>query len=87
MTVYRVGHVVLVAYVMLGADVLAAQPDLRLVAAAQTEDTAAVRALLDEGVDVNAARADGVTALLWAAHWNDLDSAARLLRAGAPSHP
>ena len=61
----------------------AATPDLRLVDAAAAQDAGAVRGLLEEGVDVNAARADGVTALLWAAHWDDLDMAARLISAGA----
>ena len=32
---------------------------------------------------MNAARADGATALLWAAHWNDLETVDLLLRAGA----
>jgi len=61
----------------------AANPDLRLVTAVARQDTQTARALLDEGVDVNASRADGVTAVLWAAHWNDLDTTGRLLRAGA----
>ena len=61
----------------------AASPDLRLVDAVARQDADTARALLDEGVDVNAARADGVTALLWAAHWDDLETAGRLLRAGA----
>ena len=61
----------------------AAGPDLRLVRAVAAQDTPAVRALLDEAIDVNAARADGATALLWAAHWDDLDTADLLLRAGA----
>ena len=61
----------------------AAVPDLRLVTAVAKQDTETVRALLDEGVDVNASRADGVTAILWAAHWDDLDTTDRLLRAGA----
>ena len=61
----------------------AANPDLRLVSAAAERDTAAVRALLDAGIDVDAARADGVTALLWAAHWDDLALADLLVRAGA----
>ena len=77
------GRAALVFWVLLGADVWAAQPDLRLVAAAKTQDAAAVRALLDEGVDVTAARADGVTALLWAAHWDDVETVELLLRAGA----
>ena len=61
----------------------AAGQDLRLVNAAAEQDTHAVRALLDEGADVNTPRADGATALLWAAHRDDLDTAALLLRAGA----
>ena len=69
--------------VLLAGNATAGQPDLRLVTAAKTQDVAEVRALLDEGVDVNAARADGVTALLWAAHWNDIETAELLLRAGA----
>ena len=65
------------------ASVTAAEPDLRLVDAMAERNSALVRTLLDEGVDVNSARADGATALLWAAHWDDLDAAERLLRAGA----
>ena len=61
----------------------AAGPDLRLVSAVATQNAQEVRTLLDEGIDVNAARADGATALLWAAHWDDLATADRLLRAGA----
>ena len=34
-------------------------------------------------MDVNAARADGVTALIWAAHWNDLETVTLLLGARA----
>ena len=62
---------------------VAAGPDLRLVNAAGERDADAVRALLDAGIDVDAARADGVTALLWAAHWDDLTVADLLVRAGA----
>ncbi len=61
----------------------AAGQDLRLVRAAAEQDALAVRALLAEGVDVNTPRADGATALLWAAHWDDLDTVDLLLRAGA----
>lgn len=61
----------------------AAGPDLRLVEAAAARNKTAVLALLKQQIDVNVARADGVTALLWAAHWNDLDMVDRLLRAGA----
>ena len=44
----------------------AGAPDLRLVNAVAEENTQAVRALLDERVDVNTPASDGVTALLWA---------------------
>ena len=61
----------------------AAPPDVRLVDAAARQDTAAVRALLAAGADANTPRADGATALLWAAHWDDHEAAGLLLAAGA----
>ena len=57
--------------------------DLRLVGAAADQDARTVRALLDEVVDVNATRGDGATALLWAAHWDNLETAELLLHADA----
>ena len=54
-----------------------------LVDAAKRQDSQAVRTLVEQQVDVNTAEADGATALHWAAHWNDLDTAHLLLRAGA----
>ena len=65
------------------ATAVAQEPDLRLVTAVAEQDRAAVLALLDEGVDVNARRADGVTALLWAAYIDDVEMAERLIAAGA----
>src|SRR3954462_5311536 len=61
----------------------AAASDLRLVNAAAEQDKAAIRALLKQRVDVNARRADGATALLWAVHFNDLETVDLLLKAGA----
>ena len=61
----------------------AADTDLRLVDAAENRDRKAVRSLLKEHVDVNAAQADGVTALAWAVHWDDLEMADLLIHAGA----
>ncbi|MCE2540225.1 MAG: ankyrin repeat domain-containing protein, partial [Acidobacteria bacterium] len=75
------GLVLVVAFFALGA--AAAAQDLRMVTAAADQDRGAVLALLDEGIDVNTARPDGVTALLWAAHWDDVELAERLLDAGA----
>ena len=51
--------------------------------AAQRKDTTALRALVDKRGDVNAAQADGTTALLWSVHWNDAEAVKLLLRAGA----
>jgi ankyrin repeat protein len=57
--------------------------DLRLVDAVRNHDREAVRSLLQQRVDVNAAQADGATALFWAAHWGDLETAELLIQAGA----
>jgi ankyrin repeat protein len=61
----------------------AAGPDLRLITAAAEQDKVALRALIKQGVDVNTTRADGATALLYAAHRDDLDVVDLLLKAGA----
>src|SRR5919109_997916 len=61
----------------------AAGEDLRLVDAARTQDWQTVRTLVNERADVNTRESDGATALHWAAHWNHLDSADLLIRAGA----
>src|SRR5437867_872286 len=60
-----------------------AASDVRLVTAVKNRDKAAARALLKQRVDVNAQDVDGMTALHWAAHWDDLEMARLLLRAGA----
>jgi ankyrin repeat protein len=54
-----------------------------LVDAAKDGNKDAVRALLQKKADVNAAEADGSTALHWASYRDDLDSADLLIRAGA----
>lgn len=51
--------------------------------AVQRGDTQAVRSLLEKKADVNAAQADGATALHWAAYRGDEESAIALIRAGA----
>ncbi|MYN66658.1 MAG: hypothetical protein F4X11_16775 [Acidobacteria bacterium] len=64
----------------------AALADRRLADAAQRREVEAVRALLDEGIDVDAPQADGATALAWAVHWDDLATAGLLLAAGADAN-
>jgi len=61
----------------------AANEDLRLVNAVKDQDSQQVRALLSGRPDVNVRSEDGSTALLWAAHWNDLQTAELLVRRGA----
>ncbi len=87
----RMPHRPALALIAMGVFVLAAQPsqaraaepDARLVTAAASQDWTTVRALLKQGAPVNQTRADGATALLWAAHWDKLDIVDLLLRSGA----
>ena len=51
--------------------------------AVQRGDTAAVHSLLESQIDVDAAQADGATALHWAAYLDDADTVALLIEAGA----
>ena len=60
----------------------AAATDLRLVDAAKTQDTEAVRRLLKQGGSVNVSQPDGFTALHWAAQRDKADMADALIRAG-----
>ena len=85
-TVNRLACLWVVPALMVASLAAAADPDLRLVNAVAAQDKATVDQLLKQRVDVNAARVDGVTALLWAAHWNDLDLVNRLLAAGAKAN-
>ena len=64
--------------------VLAAAPaDAPVADAASRGDVEAVRSLLQRGVDVQTAQADGMTALHWAAMRSDVDLAETLIYAGA----
>jgi ankyrin repeat protein len=55
--------------------------DSRLADAAEKSDRATIRALLKQNADVNASQADGMTALHWAAHRDDLETAKLLASA------
>jgi len=69
---------------LLGVSSLTAAADAPIVDAAKNRDMTTVRSLLKQrGVDVNAASADGTTALHWASHWGDLETVKLLLAAGA----
>src|ERR1700733_16084117 len=51
--------------------------------AVMQHNDAAVRLLIANKSDVNAAQTDGTTALHWAARWDDLETAQLLIRNGA----
>jgi ankyrin repeat protein len=65
------------------AGLWAAGRDLRVVDAAKRQDAAEVRALIASRADVNAATADGSTALHWTSYWDDRATSEALIRAGA----
>ena len=65
---------------------VAAPDDLGLVAAVRNQDQTQVSTLLARKVDVNLRAEDGSTALLWAAHWNDVATADLLIRARADAN-
>jgi ankyrin repeat protein len=73
----------LILAVMFAASSALAAGDLRLVDAVKRHDAVAVKSLLKAKADVNAADAEGMTALHWAAQANDLDTVRLLLTAGA----
>jgi len=73
----------LMGALILSASVLAGSNEAPVAEAAMSGDREAVRALLKQGVDVNAAMGDGMTALHWAAKKGDVELAQMLLYAGA----
>jgi ankyrin repeat protein len=66
-----------------GATLPAAAADAPLADAAERADWPRVRALLKGHADVNATQVDGMTALHWVGHHDDLETAKLLLAAGA----
>ncbi len=73
----------LVAALALPVTASAAAEDGLLADAVERRDRRAVRALLAESAAVDARQPDGATALHWAAHWNDVDTARLLIAGGA----
>ncbi len=73
----------MIAALLTASPAWAGAGDLPLVEAAKKGDAAAVRALLKAHADVNAAEADGTTALHWAARRDDEETVTALVRAGA----
>jgi ankyrin repeat protein len=73
----------LIAFVVALWATTAAAAGLPLIDAARNADSEAVRRLLQEKADVNAAEPDGTTALHWASYRDDGVTAELLVRAGA----
>jgi len=73
----------LLASIAAGVPLLAVGPDTRVVDAAKAGNFAAVKTLIAQKADVNAAQADGMTALHWAVRGDDLATVQALVRAGA----
>jgi uncharacterized protein len=79
-TLRYAGLLAAVAVASLGA---AGGNGIRIVDAAKQGNAAAVKTLIAQHADVNAAEADGMTALHWAVRANDMPTVQMLLRAGA----
>ena len=75
------------AFVLLANGPALIAEDAPLADAAERSDRAGVRALLEQRVDVNQAQVDGMTALHWAAHLDDLEMAKLLVNAKADVKP
>ena len=79
----RVGRLVGWLVLLWPAAGLAAGAGEQLLEAVRNGDTTAVRALVEQGVDVTVPEGDGATALHWAAYADDVETADLLIRAGA----
>jgi ankyrin repeat protein len=77
----RLRPVFLLAFVLPLVDLGASESPLA--DATERSDRAAIRALLEKQVDVNASQVDGMTALHWSAYLDDLYTARLLIKAGA----
>ena len=73
----------LTLFLLSGMSLLAAGSEAPLADAAQAMDRARIRALLEQRIGLNAAQADGMTALHWAVYRDDLETAKLLVGAGA----
>jgi len=65
------------------ASLVAAAETDSLIEAAKRGDSAALRSFIENKANVMQAAPDGTTALHWAAHWDDVESAGLLIRSGA----
>jgi uncharacterized protein len=76
-------RVLCASFVTLLATVPAVATNDDLVNAAKNQEWPQVRTLVAKHAEVNSRSGDGSTALLWAAHWNEFETATLLIRSGA----
>ena len=79
----KTGSLIVICGALSISALLSAAPPDSVADAAQLGDRDAVKALLKQAADVNAAQGDGMTALHWAALNGDVKTAAALLTAKA----
>src|ERR1051325_10410182 len=79
----RVAPVAIVVTVLGAASIQAADGPVTLLEAVKDGNRAAVRTLIGQRANVNAAEADGMTPLHWAVRSDDIEMARALIRAGA----
>ncbi len=79
----RIGRTSVLVLGLAGVAVSAHAQTASLADAAEMQDGALIRGLLQESADVNAAQVDGMTALHWAVYHDDADMAGLLVRSGA----
>ncbi len=60
-----------------------ADENAKLADAAERQDHASLKALLEQDINVNAPQVDGMTALHWAVYYDDLETTKQLVKAGA----
>src|ERR1043166_3468397 len=73
----------MLALLLFASPAFAARPASPLADAVERQDRARVQSLLRQGAAVNAAQADGTTALHWAVEYDDVATARRLVAAHA----
>ena len=79
----RIGRTSVLVLGLAGVAVSAHAQTASLADAAEMQDGALIRGLLQESADINAAQVDGMTALHWAVYHDDADVAGLLVRSGA----
>jgi ankyrin repeat protein len=80
---YNKIKVILFLLLLFASQALADRAASPLADAVEKQDHGRIQSLLKQGADVNAAQVDGMTALHWAAHYDDLATARRLVAAHA----